>query len=184
MKRVWTKCLKSRAKLYQTQVSKRRAKILHHRCTMSLRRNIRIQYRIQNAGKWGVFNGSRSKKWNFAGKIELNKHKKNHTNPFIDTFDASTVVTAEPELKGSKIEDTTESIKMHPQGGEVVQEIHIEPTKPNEPISHTTWLSAIDNSHKDNENKNSPTKAVLSLTEPIVAVKIDDVCAQNGTKMA
>jgi hypothetical protein len=73
---------------------------------------------------------------------------------------------------------------MHPQGGEVVQEIHIEPTKPNEPISHTTWLSAIDNSHKDNENKNSPTKAALSLTEPIVAVKIDDVCAQNGTKMA
>ena len=52
MKRVWTKCLKSRAKLYQTQVSKRRAKILHHRCTMSLRRNLRIQYRIQNAGNY------------------------------------------------------------------------------------------------------------------------------------
>lgn len=51
-KRVWTKCLKSRAKLYQTQVSKRRAKILHHRCTMSLRRNLRIQYRIQNAGNY------------------------------------------------------------------------------------------------------------------------------------
>ena len=133
---------------------------------------------------WGVFNESRSKKWNFAGEIELNKHKRYHTNLCMDTFDASTVVTAEPELKGSKIEDTTESIKMHPQGGEVVQEIHIEPTKPNEPISHTTWLSAIDNSHKDNENKNSPTKAALSLTEPIVAVKIDDVCAQNGTKMA
>ena len=51
-KRVGTKCLKSRAKLYQTQVSKRRAKILHHRCTMSLRRNLRIQYRIQNAGNY------------------------------------------------------------------------------------------------------------------------------------
>ena len=51
-KRVRTKCLKSRAKLYQTQVSKRRAKILHHRCTMSLRRNLRIQYRTQNAGNY------------------------------------------------------------------------------------------------------------------------------------
>ena len=35
----------------------------------------------------------------------------------MDTFDASTVVTAEPELKGSKIEDTTRASKCIHKGG-------------------------------------------------------------------
>ena len=110
--------------------------------------------------------------------------KDTHTNPFLDAFDAAPVITAGSEHNSSKIEETTEGSKSMQKGKAMAEEDHIVPMIPEESISHSTGSSAMNVSHEENKNLDSPTKALLSHTDTVDDVEKADVCAQNDTKMA
>ena len=110
--------------------------------------------------------------------------KDTHTNHFLDAFDAAPVITAGSEHKSSKIEETTEGSKSLQKDKAMPEEDPIEPMIQKESISHSTGSSAMNVSHEENKNLDSPTKALLSLTDTVDAVEKADVCAQNDTKMA
>ena len=110
--------------------------------------------------------------------------KDTHTNHFLDAFDAAPVITAGSEHKSSKIEETTEGSKSLQKDKAMPEEDPIEPMIQKESISHSTGSSAMNVNHEENKNLDSPTKALLSLTDTVDAVEKADVCAQNDTKMA